>query len=121
MGNRRLSTAEDIELVNQEFKNERWERAAQEILAFWDEGITSFLGMSEEGEWSRTFYSDVFDEHFQAYWPDEHNISASDDALSSLLALPVEREQALEIYRQLYRDIYGDAFRDGVKWARNGE
>jgi len=117
MPNRRLSTADKISLINSDFKNERWERAAQEILEFWDDGVQSFLEMGDRGEWSRTLYSDVFDAHFRAQWPDDPQIDGDSDALS-LLMTRLSEDEALEIYRQLYREIYSDAFADGVNWTR---
>lgn len=118
MANRRLSTADDIKLVSQDFKNSRWEAAASEILDFWDKGVRTYVEMGDRGDYSRTMYRNVFEQHFIAEYPDQPSVSVEDSGID-ISDLPLTEEQFIELYQQLYQDIYRDGFRDGANWARD--
>lgn len=118
MPNRRLSTAEDIELADTEFKNDNWEQAAQEILEFWDDGLRTFVEMDEAGTYSRSMYSNVVDEHFAVRYADEPQINIDDGSID-VSELPIDRETFVKLYRQIHNEIYREGFRDGANWAQD--
>lgn len=120
MAKRRLSSAEEIELVNNEFKNENWEQAAQDILDYWDEGVRTFVEMEDRGEWSRSHYSNVFEEHFVARYRNEPDMTMPEGDFD-LAELPVDRETFIKIYQEVYQTVYPQAFQDGANWAKDRE
>lgn len=120
MGERRLSSAEEIELVNNEFKNDNWERAAQDILDFWDDGVRTFVEMENLGEWSRSHYSNVFEEHFVARYKNEPTMAMPEGDFD-ITDLPVDRETFIKLYQEIYPTVYRQAFIDGANWAEQRE
>lgn len=113
----RLASADSIELVDENFKNHRWEAAAKDILEFWDDGVRTFVEMDKRGDWSRSHYSNVFDEHFVMHANGKGPTSATEIGSLSVDELPADHDTVLKIYREIYREVYREGFRDGINWA----
>lgn len=101
MANPRLAEAEDIKLVHTDFKNDNWKEAAEEIQEFWDDGVRTFSEMEERGNWSRSHYENVFDEHFRLIRDNVEPVRGLGSATGE--GMPAE-------YRQ--------GFKDGLEFAR---
>lgn len=96
-----LADAENIRITNHDFKNDNWKNAAMEIQQFFDEGVTSFLGMEERGDFSRPHYQAVFRDHFEIVGEGSEPQPPTDI-------------ESIEAFKSGYRM----GFEDGVDWHR---
>lgn len=94
MSRTNLAEKDEIRLIDEDFKNGNWKQAAAEIQNFFDAGITTFKGMDDRGDFSRTHYQNVFHEHFEALPRDEPDTDDIDE-IARLIK---------EAYRQGWQD-----------------
>ena len=99
-----LDDVEDIRIIDHDFKNDNWKNAAMEIQRFFDEGVTSYLGMEERGDYSRPHYQNVFAEHFE---------------IVSDSSAPTRRDsESVEMFKSGFQMGFEMGFEDGVEWHR---
>lgn len=101
-----LADADDINLLDTDFKNENWRAAAEEIQRFWEEDqLRTFVEMEEhpDSNWSRAHYQNVFHEHFEI---------VHDAAAAATLNIETPEELPEE-----YDEIYTAGFKAGVEFA----